>query len=304
MATGIDVFFTGLMLICLDGSDCAREGHFPNTAWVVKADGPRKICGWEDQTSTTLELRFKETDFKLTVDVDSVCGDPENDVYSCPLTRETICVVPRPAPEEQRLEHSLQWLPQLDEVDQRFKAVLPERLEDKYYVSTRIHFPTGVVGAGERWPPRGAEAGFPRLWFRSDSSAGGALPRELSDRVQVTFERAEWLELSACDGKPWIVLRAVARKEERRAAPVFIRNFADVVYRDEVSGYDNLAYLLWYYRLGSWLTSRGSCPEYSKDKRDAIVLRCRREDAPCACYKNCDRDSSFWPPVLAPGFHY
>src|ERR1700730_6495469 len=61
MVPGIDVYFTGLMLICIAGQpECPKE----NTAWVVKADGTNSLpCGWKSDTTTTLQLRFKRDDF-------------------------------------------------------------------------------------------------------------------------------------------------------------------------------------------------------------------------------------------------
>ena len=53
----IDVFFTGLMLICLDGQPNCPKGpyakDYPNTAWVVQADGISEPCGWSSKLKTT-----------------------------------------------------------------------------------------------------------------------------------------------------------------------------------------------------------------------------------------------------------
>src|SRR4051794_38858821 len=172
----IDIFFTGLMLICLDGQQNCPVGSFAkNTAWVVKADGTSKPCGWDSREVTELELEFSSGEFDYTPS--NFCNNKNGFTIRCILPEGDLCI-DLPAFPNNQLENSLQRLPRLDDVDRRFKELRVDRLNNAYYVPARIHFPPGLIGAGPKWPSD-AE---PTLWFRSDGSEGGALPRELSDR--------------------------------------------------------------------------------------------------------------------------
>lgn len=302
----IDVFFTGLILICLEGQPNCPVGTSGNTAWVVKADGKSRPCKWNSAEETELELRFPKTHFVQLPSGSITCvKDPDDDtLMRCPLTAADICVLPKPSPfgRHQLLDSSLQWVPRIDEVDTRFKSLNVKHLNNPAYVPTRIHFPYGIVGAGEKWPP-GAPSGIYRLWSRSDGSDGGALPRELSDRLRVTYDRADELELTDCSGHPLLVL--IRNPHEKNAEVVFRNRATTSITPDVVSGYDNLAYLLWYYRLGLWATESGDCPDYPADgRKDAILLRCFREhNAPCYHYGDSPKaDLVDWPTMMGPWF--
>lgn len=308
MATGIDVLLSGMMLICLNGqSNCPVGEYHPNTANVVKADYLTKPCGWQSAvtTRTTLELRFNTDEFYYPASaqgkwVNTQCNPNSNNRKEiiCPIEEARICINPMPESQEKRLLTSLQWLPRIDEVDVRFRSVSLERVRDRYYVPTRIHFPTGVIGAGPRWPPStGNIQSSPRIWYRSNLITGGALPRELSDRVEVRYERAGWIELTSCDGD---LLLMLTRKPNAPKAEVKLWNRADVLQPETVYHYEDLAYLLWYYRLGLWGDTLGPCPEYSEDRRDAVLLRCLERG--CSFYDQPAADNRFWPPMLRSGY--
>jgi hypothetical protein len=306
MATGIDVLLTGLMLISLNNQQTCPKGqpNYPNTAWVVKADGTSRPCGWNDTTMTTLELRFNSSEFIFDQNSkwskDNCKAENDGKEIICSLSEKKICFDPdpKPTPEHQRLNYaSLRSLPRIDEVDRRFKEVLPSALDKPSYVPTRIQFPTGIVSAGEKWPPARALAGKPRFWFRSDGGDEGALPRELSDRVRITYAGATKLKFVSCDNQLQNSLIELTRKVDWAQAT--IQNRADVLHADEVGRFDNLSYLLWYYRLGSW--ESGSCPEYTQDKKDAVLLSClQRRAKRCAYYPPGDRPSTIWPPFMCP----
>lgn len=303
MSTTVDLFFAGLMLICLDGQSRCTGEPGPNTAWVVKADGRSKPCGWNDRTITTLELQFDKDELSYNEHgewprkhCDGDAEDPSK-ITCRPLEGKDICAYPGPELQEWRLEHSLRWLARIDEVDRRFLALDARRLTHLEYVPTRIHFPTGVIGAGERWPPRSTYEDDPRLWHRSDGRIRGALPRNLSDRLRVSYQ-GNTLTLAYCGGGQ--VLIVLVRNPEAEQAQAILRNSADVLSADRRGRFENLSYLLWYYRLGRWRTVSGSCPQYEEDNRDAILLRCRgTRNERCSCIDECDRDSVFWPPELA-----
>lgn len=289
----VDVYLAGLMLVCFDGQpNCPVHGAgYGNTAWVVKVDSDMvKPCGWESRVKARLELRFKKTEIDPGAHGLS-CSD-EGEETSCDLSEHVQIYVkpdPKPMPRDQRLEASLQWLPRINEVDYRFKAVDEARLKLDTYISNRIHFPTGVIGAGARWPPEGN----PRLWLRSNGDARGALPRELSDRVKVTYETARKIVIAKEDEAPLITLTP---KPGVDSAQVVLRNRGENLEPDKVGGFNDLTYLRWYYRLGTW--GRTECP------RDAVLLRCfqEREGRDCYWYGNFAADTKFWPTVLRPGY--
>src|SRR6476659_899061 len=141
MAAGIDVFFTGLMLICLDGQpNCPVSGNYRNSAWVVKTDDRSAPCKFNDTTETTLHLQFDERALTTTYVIDGwvTCTTKDynvdckfNDLAKLP--KLCIDVDPPPAPADQKLKASLQWLLRIDEVDRRFKAVRTELLANPSY---------------------------------------------------------------------------------------------------------------------------------------------------------------------------
>lgn len=288
MPTGIDVFFNGLMLICIAGQpNCPRVQE--NIAWVVKADGSSAPCGRTSPEITQLVFKFRENQFSLKTFIEIKC-EPESGYSRCifPAGIREICLKPSPitpTPENQIRPGSLQALPRLDEVDSRFKAVLDSRLGDLAYVPTRIHFPYGVIDAGPKWPP----GRTPILWYRSDGSAGGALPRELSDRLKVTYSQASTLKLNTCDDVPLAELVKVEGSDG-----IVLQNAAiERPLAKSVGEFDDLGYLVWYYPLGSWDASFGTCPN------DARLLRCIREGRKdCAYQPFLASDTTFWPPKI------
>jgi len=293
----IDVFFTGLMLICLEGQPSCPVNYRPNTAWVVQADWNKSTpCGWQHSKEvTTLELRFLTDQFNFIQSRPANChkDDLDSTMTQCDLpTRKItdVCVDPIGS-KAQQLDPSLQLVPRLDEVDGRFKALDMELLKNLDFVPTQIHFSKGKIGAGPKW----MRNNMATLWYRSDGDAGGALPRELSDRLRVTYGDTRSLNINDCEGAPLITLTAKSGN-----AMVVFRNRADVIVPDVVNGYDNLAYLLWYYRLGLWATDSKRCPEYTDNNKDAVLLRCARVgDHPCSSF-DFARDTVHWPPMLAP----
>jgi hypothetical protein len=293
----IDVFFTGLMLICLDGQpNCPVKGYqdYPNTAWVVIADGQGKPCGWNSNEITRLELRFLSLDFQYTESNTSYCKEQDNGFVRCLLPDGDLCVTP-PAPAlNQTIELSLRWVPRLDQVDRRFKGLRADRLSNPGYVPARINFAKGIIGSGPKWP---LDVN-PVRWYRSDGSVGGPLPRELSDRLKVTYA-GDTLEIAPCDTQnPLIVLKANSSN-----AAVEFRNRAENPTPDYVAEYDDLAYLLWYYRLASWDTTFGTCPNYSFVDRDAVLLRCVRDSQyGCSSYPPLASDTRYWPAMLGNDF--
>jgi hypothetical protein len=295
---GIDVFFTGLMLICLDGQPGCQVDNYQNTAWVIKATNGGMPCGFETQFDTTLILQFDEDDFSIssnslvcdeatpkncTIPEGIDCGSKPYDLY--------VNVDRAPAPAYQRID--TQWLPQIDDIDSRFGLADPDASS---YIPIRLRFQTGVIQAGAKWPPASAKAGNPRKWFRSNGVARGSLPSELSDRLRVNYENANVLSL-ICLGKPLIVLT-----RQKNTGSVTIKNFANVLKHEEVGGFDDLGYLLWYYILGSWPSMGGKCPPYKADGSGAIVLRCAQEtqNQRCSYYDNGAAGTRFWPPMLKP----
>jgi hypothetical protein len=290
----IDVYFTGLMLICFTGQpDCPVTMTDWNTAWVLKIDGQRQICGPSNYVTQELEVRFSKLEFDYTeLPKKTYCDDKEV-IVKCRFPDEEIVIKPNMGELAQNLfVDGLRHLPRLEEVDRRFRAVRKEILEDSYYVPARIHFPKGVLSTGAKW-----STGRPRLWYRSDRDPGGALPRELSDRLKVTYAEATTLTLTA---KTYGLLL------ERTApnAQISFQRPMNALPIDSVGEFQNLIYLQWYYHLGSWATRSGYCPKYDlADKNSAVVLSCLLErESTCACYDGCDRDTTFWPPMVRPGF--
>jgi len=295
-ATGIDIFLTGLMLLCLDGQPNCPAGE--NLAWVVRADGTSMPCGRISPEKTRLEVTYLPKE-EFDIDEAQIICERESvgDRFRCVLPEGEICVIPSSGvlASNQLLGEVLHGLPRLDEIDRRFKTVQVDRLSNPFYVSGRIHYPRGVVDVGAKWPG-------PTRWFRSDGGAGGGLPRELSDRLKVTYQMANQMEkfltVTDCGARKLIVFK---RNPEAEKAEIILRNAAVVPPEAEhIDQYDDLAYLIWYYRLGSWDTPFGSCPDYTAARKDAILLRCVRDSALGCAQRPLQSDTRFWPPTFRP----
>ena len=294
----IDVFFTGLMLICLDGQpNCPAGKPGSNRAWVVNADGKSEHCGLVSSETTKLDLRFPTAEFfQSPSGVTSLeCKeDPvDKSMTRCNLPPGKICTVPHSPSQTQVLDKTLDLIPRLAEVDRRFMGLDETRLSDPRYVSGHIDFPQGVIGAGAPWPKNGK----PTQWYRSNDQAD-TLPRPLSDRLKAAYTEATGLEVTNCENK--LPLLTLTLKPHVTKAEIEFRNLAvDTSRADVVSNHDSLAYLLWYDELGKWNTLHNVCP------RDAVQLSCIRQSPTdgCACddHDTCARDHTFWPPMLGGG---
>ncbi len=289
----VDVFFTGLMLICLDGHSSCPAGDYKdkeNTAWVLKAvKDYDKPCGWDKSYDTTLELKFSPGHFEHT-DYIKVCE--ESDPVKCKLPTGDICLELKPEPKEQQyLTGSLDKLPRLDqEVDWRFNGLRTDRLRNPRYVSTRIHFPTGGIGPGPDWCNG---YGWPE-WGRSNGDTFGNLPRTLSDALKVRYSAVDTLTVSDCTTKKELIVL----RPQMANAKATIRNWANLSSEDPVKNRDILAYLLYYNRLAYW-GIWGEC----FDRKCSILLSCERtyHDKPCHCVDgDCAADTTYWPPMLGP----
>ena len=312
MTAGIDVFFTGLMLICFDGQlSCPKgpyaEQHtdkYPNTAWVVRADGKSTPCGRTSPEETRLELTYSPEELNRTDGQVKCEREKVGDRMVCvladdPLERE-ICVIPSSGTlaRNKLLDEGFRGLPHLDEIDRRFKVLRMEKLKSPY-VPTRIYFPDGVVNTGPKWP--GADRNQTTPWYRSNGNAGGDLPRDLSDRLSVTYQAETSLSLvvTICGTNQSLIV--LEPKLEAKTASVVFRNAAKKPPNPDLVGqFDDLDYLLWYYPLGSWDTPfSGTCPDFPS--RDAVLLRCIRDsDKGCAYRPSLQSDSIFWPTVVKP----
>lgn len=293
-AMTLDVFFTGLMLLCLNNQQNCQYKDMQdktwNTAWILKADDKSNPpCGRPSPERTKLELTFKEGDFKPPF----TCVKQGDSYYHCPLPDDALRLVISQGNGQmkypQHLSDDLQWLPKIDEIDTRFKELDVNRLKNPFYVPGTITFPDGDITAGTKFPEL---ADPPTQWFRSNGKPGG-FPRPLSDRLRVRYDGSiAYIEVR---GK-WFNLHL----EPMSAAPrVWFRNGTEKLEADHESQYDDLSYLLWYYRLGVWKTTFGTCPDY----KDAVVLRCIRDDADlqgCAYSTKVERDNTIWPPLLGP----
>jgi len=308
---GIDVVFTGLMLICFDGQLSCPKGpyaerypdKYPNTAWVVRADGASMPCGRKSTEVTRLDLIYSPNEFDPT-DINVKCVNEVGDRKSCALaddlSEREICVVPDSGTlsRNKLLDEGFRGLPHLDEVDRRFKVLRKEQLKAPY-VPTRIYFPDGLVNSGAKWP--GANEGQTTLWYRSNGNASGDLPRDLSDRLKVTYEAVAPVNLTVtiCGSDQKLIV--LKQKMAAKTASVVFRNTAkEPLSPDQVGQFDDLGYLLWYYPLGSWDTPfGGTCPDYTS--KDAVLLRCVRDTATgCAYRPSLQSDIRFWPPVVKP----
>lgn len=311
MATGIDVFLTGLMLICIqDQPNCPQGSYtdkypdrYQNTAWAVKANeenGPeKKVCGWYRGERTRFEVKFKKDDFDEPVLGGNVtCLDGKNGYKLCGLgSYRDVCLIPDP-PSDKKVS-SLDNLPRLDEIDRRLVAPR-EALRD--YISNTIHFPTGTITSGPIWPTnQDGTPGKATRWYRSDGIGDAALPRQLSDRLKVAYSKAASITVTNCVG---ITLIKLTPKLDNAA--VLVQNVAtyppvpDYKTEDGI-GYDHLTYLAWYYLLGEWDTENGDCPEYERTKKNPVLLGCvSKKGVSCSFNPSADTDSRFWPPMLGP----
>jgi hypothetical protein len=296
---GIDLFLTGLMLICLDGQPGCQVGDYQNAAWVIKATNTGEPCGYSLNIDTELRLQFGKDDFSVSYN-ELVCDDaiPRNctipDGYCGPAPYDLYVNVDRlPSLEDQHVD--TRWLPQIDDVDPRFGTVDPYKLNDAGNIPVRLRFQTGTIKAGAKWPPAAANAGKPINWFRSNKKAGGYLPSELSDRLRIRYGKAKMMSL-VCRGKTLIVL---ARKKS--TGSVTIGNFAFALSHKDGDDFEDIAYLLWYYPLGTWTSISGSCPPYKTDGTGAIVLRCaKKRGQRCSYFGSGNASTRFWPPMLKP----
>ncbi len=300
----IDVFLGGLMLICLNGQKDCPVGKLGNTAWVVKA-GPQadkaKICERESTEVTHLILRFSADQFfKESGPLEDKCktdkGITECKLYLTGATGEdhdfeNICVIPNAQDSTQELDSSIQQVPRLAEIDRRFILLSTDYLKNTKWVPTQIHFPLGVIGAGPKW---WKDNTIPTPWSRSDGSKDGTLPRALSDKLKVTYQGATSLKVMTCDGKPLI---EITLKTFTASGDVYVLNYADNLTpaRNNSYHYEDLDYLVWYYRLGIWDTYTQKCP------LDAIVLSCYWVNS-TYCAKNNAADSTHWPPVMGSAY--
>ncbi|MFY9826632.1 MAG: hypothetical protein WAM82_35050 [Thermoanaerobaculia bacterium] len=289
---GIDLFLTGLMLICLDSQAGCQVGNYQNTAWIINAAKNDVRCGVTGQFTTTLAIEFAANEFVVVHDGLKTCTG--GDLRNCPIP-DTACGVDSkelyvnllPSPEGQSI--NTQGLPQIDDIDSRFGKVNQGEL-DKL---RRIRFQTGVISAAANWPPVSANAGKPRKWFRSNFQAGGSLPSELSDRLKARYEGATLFSVM-CSDRPLLILQLA-----KDTGSVTIGNFADALLKEnDVDNFDDLTYLLWYYYLGTW--SGKECPDYKRDGSGAVVLRCVQEekDKRCSYYGGGASGTRFWPPTL------
>jgi len=293
---GIDVFLTGMMLICFpDQEGCPVLGG-NNTAWVVEAKPQTKVCGWDSEyMDTTLELRFRRDQLELKEDPYRLCRDIDDET-ECNLAAQRNIFIepyPRPSPSDQELTSSLRSLPRMSNIDLRFKEFSRTLLDS--YAPQRIQFRPGVIGAGRRWPP---DLIRKRQWFRSNHDSG-LLPKELADSVKVSYEKASYLTIENDAG----TLLKLAPKPGGREYQVTIRNRGENLKPHEDGRYDDLAYLLWFYRLGTWTTMNGSCPPFKDmdDNRDVVLPRCSRvsgnSSVRCSQYA-IEGSTRYWPAML------
>jgi hypothetical protein len=296
----IEVMFSGLMIICLSGQQDCPTGSLGNTAWVVQADGTSNPCYRPSNEVTQLEVRFPTAQFFKPSGSWSNCKDDKDSKYTqCNIYSDAdypdLCVVPKPPPTVQQLDDSLRQMPRLAEIDRRFKTLNVSSLYTLSWVPIRIQFPPGEIGAGPTWPPS-----YPPIeWLRSDSTKGGSLPRALSDRLKVTYQGASELAVTNCDGKSLIVLRP--RPSATNPEVTFRNRAKDDVYPYSHDGYDDLTFLAWYYRLGSWDTTYGTCPDFRTE--NPVVLRCKRtDDTYCARPPGGPGDTTHWPPMMGQSF--
>jgi hypothetical protein len=183
----------------------------------------------------------------------------------------------------------------MGEIDRRIKGLDATLLGNYDYVPTTINFPKGSISA-MKWPPTSGPIEQPRQWSRSNGVADKVFPRELADRLRISYDDSGALDLTECgSATPFISLELVSGVER---GEVEFFNMADSgPAHGKVDNYADLTYLLWYYRLGSW--ESGTCPNYTGRGDGAVVLRCSPADT-CTFYGSPDRIGTMWPPHLGP----
>lgn len=294
MAYPVDIFFSGLMIICLAGQVDWPTGENVNTAWIVKAEGPQRVCGWLSEVKSDLILQFSTDDFKYDEHHKErrICRERTSTV-ECRLPAGQICLVLDAARQSPNtIEDSLKDIPRLPEIDERFDEIRSKRLLYRGWVPTRIHFPLGKIGAGDIWTVKGK----PVLWRRSNGVHDEYLPRYLSDRLKASYAGVASIALKMCDAERYM-LTLTPKRDNGRAV---FQNRANRLPYYSPEGLENLTYLLWNYRLGAWKPNRAECPQYTYERRDAVLLSCNPFDecTPCAMSTDGPANTTFWPPML------
>jgi len=92
--SGIEVAFSGLMLICFSGQHECPTSRTENTAWVIRAKeyapgrdaaDPGIVCGRKSKEATTLKLTYLDADFNCY----------GNDCWRCTTDPPyTVCTLP------------------------------------------------------------------------------------------------------------------------------------------------------------------------------------------------------------------
>lgn len=304
MAYAVDVIFSGLMLICLNGkSDCYdKTTGLNNSAYALHAQARETTtCGWNSPEQTAFYgpvIVFKAETCELVVVDDTfleTCTKSRNangeSLCSCNLTGPpNFCLSAKDnstAP-----SYGLDGLVRIDELDSRFKNLRPGVLKESAVVSAGIHFSGGAFTTAVPWKVDG----LPVLW---DASKGGVagFPRPLTNEPKVSY-LAKAIELTDC-GRT-----TLARLNPTEATTITIQNFSierPLPDHDSAAGYDYLPFLLWYYQLAEWKTANDACPTYTGVNRDAVVLRCVRGNfKSCAHEPKAAYSSVIWPTMLGP----
>ncbi len=296
MAT-IDVLLSGLMIVCLESDPyCFRnevEG-FPNTAWVINADGKRKPCGWNAKERTELELRILVGVGTVTTNggCSETCKKVEDPSGSgifylrCPLEKcKKICVDPN-IKTDLEMRKNLKHLPRISDLDERWVGLRTDRLLSPKYVDTSIHFEHGKIGSDGVWKNDG-----PIKW---ESTRGHWSARELADTMNVRYTLVKHVDLTDCAGD-WVY----RIRPTGAALDVEIRNIVPppIPKARKNGDYWEIPYLLWYLDLLSW-EAASACPDYTK-KNGAGVLRCDNL-AKGDCYYYMQGSTVYWPAMRGP----
>jgi hypothetical protein len=292
----IDVAFTGLMVICLYGQPNCPVNRSENTAWAVRASSDSLICGRESKERTTLAVTFDVGSFSYQPDPSVTCKPPDGQkmvICTIPNSVPAVNVEPDQLTMENHRDESLERVLRIDEVDWRFTE-LNEAYLQKGWVSTSINFPKATIAAGNSW----RSENYPVKWYRSSEDLpGGKLPRYLSDTLVATYSNASEVKITTDREKQLLHLRLLPSASPGKGTIVF-KNYADPAPQPDhnPNHYDNLGYLVWYYRLGTWATEDEQCPQ------NPVLLRCRNADGPrhCACRDSMclEADPAYWPVVL------
>lgn len=287
---GVEVFLSGLIVLCLTGSNCTAVTGM-NTAWVVKARR-ETVCGWPSPFYTDLFVSFKDQEFKYPEDICVKDGE----TVSCAIGEEFRKITLTADRSGTESVGSLKYLLKAGDVDKRFQSINKSALRDRVNVPTYFLFSGGAIGAGDRWPPDGTM----RRWMRSNGkadAAGGALPGELTDRLKVAYADAGKVEF--VDSSGYVILSLVSTGKVANANVTIQNRASQRPDPEQVGGFEDLAYLLWYNRLGDWTDTY--CPAFGGGEKGAVLLRCAEveEGKSCSCYDNCAAGNRFWPPVIA-----